>query len=87
MLGTTGEGGAAEGGPRYGASGGAGGGATEGEPRARGRVPRTEPKAGGRRGWTRSHETDGADSQRLTDDRDLWKAERREAGYPCSLNK
>ena len=59
---------------------------TEGELRARGRVPRAEPKAGGGVGGHGSR-TDGVDSERLMDDRDLWKAERREAGYPCSLNK
>ena len=35
----------------------------------------------------RESRTDGADSHRLTDDPDLWEAERKKAGYPYSLNK
>jgi hypothetical protein len=30
---------------------------------------------------------DGTDSHRLTDDPDLWEAERKKAGYPYNLNK
>jgi hypothetical protein len=45
-------------------------------------------KGRGQRGWTQSHDsrTDGADSQRRTNDPDLWKAEPEKAGYPYSLN-